>query len=190
MGYPTEPQGLEPYDHVMEKVLQEAQVDQDQVERLMTLVGVHESGGDPSIHQTGGGPGRGLFQYELEKGGSGAGRTAMNRLYAALGGDLITGKEPANMPKWMDKYFSKNQWGYHEVSGDVDFSTLTEEQQKILFLADKLMTKGAIKDIGTLADHEWWAKYHHKGADSNVQKFSDDAARYLKGEFRKLHNIE
>ena len=52
------------------------------------------------------------------------------------------------------------------------------------------MTKGAIKDIGTLADHEWWAKYHHKGADSNVQKFSDDAARYLKGEFRQLHNIE
>ena len=114
----------------------------------------------------------------------------MNRLYAALGGDLITGKEPANMPKWMDKYFSKNQWGYHEVSGDVDFSTLTEEQQKILFLADKLMTKGAIKDIGTLADHEWWAKYHHKGANSNVQKFSDDAARYLRDEFRKLHNIE
>ena len=195
MGYPTEPLGLEPYDHVMEKILQETSVDQDQVEKLMTLVGVHESGGDPSIHQYGGGPGRGLYQYELQKStehpkASGAGRTAMNRLYAALGGDLIQGKKPTNMPKWMNKYFSINQWGHHEASGDVDFSELTEEQQKILFLADKLMTEGAIKDIGTLADHEWWAKYHHKGADSDVQKFSDDAARHLKGEFRKLHNIE
>ena len=204
MALPTEPQGLEPYDYIMEKVLQKAKVDQDQVERLMTLVGVHESGGDPNIRQKSNvyneknevigsteGPGRGLYQYELETlGGSGAGRVAMNRLYAALGGDLIEGKKPTNMPKWMDKYFSINQWGHHEASGDVDFSELTEEQQKMLFLADKLMTEGAIKDIGTLADHEWWAKYHHKGADSNVQKFSNDAARYLKGEFRKLHNIE
>ena len=190
MAMPTEPQGLEPYDRVMENILEEAKVDQEQIEQLMTLVGVHESGGDASIHQRGGGPGRGLFQYELEEGGSGAGRTAMNRLYAALGGDLIAGKKPGDMPKWMDKYFSVNEWGHHEASGDVDFSELTADQQKILFLADKLMTPGAIKDIGKLADHEWWAKYHHKGANSNVQKFSNDSARYLKGEFRKFHNID
>ena len=213
MAWPTEPEGLEPYDYVMEKVLEEANVDKEQIERMMTLVAYHETGGtmDPSQRQIsqhwGGGegwsnlypeserfydgPGRGLFQYELDSlGGSGAGRVAMNRLYAALGGDLIGGRKPENMPKWMNKYFSINEWGHHEASGDVDFSDLTDEQQKTLFLADKLMTKGAIKDIGTLAEHEWWAKYHHKGADSNVQKFSNDAARYLKGEFRKQHNID
>ena len=215
---PTEPQGLEPYDYLMESIVQKSidagvTTDQAQVEKLMTLISYHETGGtmDPSQRQISqhwgrdeglsnlypeskrfyDGPGRGLFQYELDSlGGSGAGRVAMNRLYAALGGDLIDGIKPENMPKWMNKYFSINEWGHHEVSGDVDFSELTEEQQKILFLADKLKTPGAIKDIGKLADHEWWAEYHHKGAKSNVQKFSDDAAKYLKGEFRKFHNIE
>ena len=182
-------------------------IDQEQVETLMDLVAYHESARtmDPSIRQKSNvknekgevigsteGPGRGLYQYELETlGGSGAGRVAMNRLYAALGGDLIAGKKPADMPKWMDKYFSVNASGHHEASGDVDFSELTEEQQKILFLADKLQDPGVkLSDIGVMSDAEWWAKYHHKGADSNVQKFSDDAARYLKGEFRELHNIE
>jgi hypothetical protein len=205
MALPTEPQGLEPYDHVMEKILEYTSVDQDQVERLMTLVGIHESGGDPNIIQKSNvynannavigskeGPGRGLYQYELETlGGSGAGRVAMNRLYAVLGGDLVNGKKPANMPKWMNKYFSVDASGNDKAYGDVDFSELTEEQQKILFLADKLQDpKVKLSDIGVMSDAEWWAKYHHKGADSNVQKFSDDAAKYLKGEFRKLHNIE
>tara|TARA_R100001082_G_scaffold54739_2_gene30070 strand:- start:746 stop:1363 length:618 start_codon:yes stop_codon:yes gene_type:complete len=202
MAWSTEPTGLDTYSTIMEKVLEKAQgfnnIDQDQVERIMNLVAYHETGAtmDPSIRQKSNvynekkevigskeGPGRGLYQYELETlGGSGAGRVAMNRLYAALGGDLIEGKKPENMPKWMNQYFSINQWGHHEVSGDVDFSELTEEQQKILFLADKLIASDgkAIKDIGILADDEWWAKHHHKGDNSNMQKFRADKDRYLK----------
>ena len=213
MSLPTEWEGLEPYDRVMEKVLEHTQVDQDQVEKLMAMIAYHETGGtmDPSQRQISqhwgkdegwsnlypeserfyDGPGRGLYQYELDAlGGSGAGRTAMNRLYAVLGGDLDSGKEPTNMPKWIDKYFKRNEHGYLAPYGDVDFSDLTEEQQKTVFLADKLKTKGAVPSIGIEAPHDWWSKYHHKGVDSDVQKFSNDAARYLKGEFRKLHNIE
>jgi len=111
----------------------------------------------------------------------------MNSLLTTYGGNYDS------LPKWAKKYFDiNNPSRYPNPEGDVDFSELTEEQQKILFLADKLIASDgkAIKDIGVLADHEWWAKYHHKGDNSNVQKFSNDAIRYLKGEFRKLHNIE
>tara|TARA_Y100000310_G_scaffold282984_1_gene304644 strand:+ start:238 stop:897 length:660 start_codon:yes stop_codon:yes gene_type:complete len=211
------PQELPPYDFLMERVLGKTRnnVDQDQVERLMALISYHETGGtmDPSqrqISQRWGrdeglanlypeserfydGPGRGLFQYELDKdGGSGAGRTAMNNLLIAYGGEVDPRGAYDKLPKWAKKYFNiNNPSHYPNPEGDVDFSELTEEQQKILFLADKLEDpKVKLADIGVLADHEWWAEYHHKGADPNVQKFSNDAARYLKGEFRKLHNIE
>jgi hypothetical protein len=204
------PQELPPYDFLMERVLGKTRnnVDQDQVERLMALISYHETGGtmEPFTIQKSNlydekeevigskeGPGRGLYQYELETlGGSGAGRTAMNNLLIAYGGEVDPRGAYDKLPKWAKKYFNiNNPSHYPNPEGDVDFSELTEEQQKILFLADKLEDpKVKLADIGVLADHEWWAKYHHKGADPNVQKFSNDAARYLKGEFRKLHNIE
>ena len=159
----------------------------------MNMIAYHETGpeqrGLPEAVQIikggGEGPGRGLFQYELQTlGGSGAGRTAMNRLYAVLGGDLSVGKRPGNMPKWMDKYFPVNQWGHHEAVGDVDFSELTEEQQKILFLADKLMDeKVKLGDIGVLPDSTWWSKYHHKGGGSE-EKFDESKRSYLNNSIR------
>ena len=174
--------GMDAYDRVMSKVLNVSKVKQGQIEDMMNKVAYHESAGtmDPAIKQHGGGPGRGMFQYELSSGkGSGAGRTAMNRLYAVLGGDLINGVKPDNMPKWIEPYFKKDDSGNLMPHGDVDFSKLTDKQQKTLFLADKLKTKGAIPSLGTVSESDWWAEYHHKGANSNKVKFSDDVVRYL-----------
>jgi len=123
----------------------------ENIEDLMGRISFHEAKGDPAAIQqsnvyddegniTGSkvAPGRGLFQYELgeEAGGSGAGRTAMNRLYSYLGGDVMTGKRPENMPDWMGQYFQENKWGNLEPSGDVDASQMSPSQQKMMFLAN------------------------------------------------------
>tara|TARA_Y100000310_G_scaffold285485_1_gene308976 strand:- start:1701 stop:2378 length:678 start_codon:yes stop_codon:yes gene_type:complete len=202
MAVPTQYDGLEPYDFLMESMIQKSidagsTVDQKQIENLMTLIAYHESAGtmDPSIRQFEGGPGMGIFQYELQPSAkhtkaSGAGRTAMGNLLLAYGGEDDPRGAYDKLPKWAKAYFNiTNKWGYPNPEGDVDFSTLTLEQQEVLFLADKLMTIGAVEDIGKLASHEWWAKYHRKAPGSDVQKFSNDAARYSIGEFRKTHNI-
>ena len=171
----TNPQELSAYDMLMDKVLEKtaSNVGQKEVEKLMKMIAYHETGPHqrnlPEARQAGGGPGRGLYQYELStSGGSGAGRTAMNRLLNVLGEE--------NLPKWAYKYFDK----YFEPEGDVDFSELTEEQQNILFLADKLQDpiRGNIGQIGVESDSLWWAKYHHKGG-GDTTKFDASRSSYL-----------
>jgi len=171
----TNPQELPPYDLLMERVLEKtaSNVGQEDVERLMNMIAYHETGPSqrnfPDARQEGGGPGRGLYQYELASGqGSGAGRTAMNRLFNMLGEE--------GLPQWAYKYFDKN----FEPLGDVDFSELTKEQQDILFLADKLQDTivGNIGAIGIESDSLWWQKYHHKGG-GDTAKFDSSRASYL-----------
>ena len=181
--------GLNTYDRVMNIVLGHAKVDQKQIEELMDKIAYHETDGTmrTDMHQYKGGPARGLFQYELKASkktpkASGHGRTAMNRLYSVLGGVLPSkgGKpasDPINMPDWMEPYFKRNRYGAYEASGDVDFSKLTGEQQRTIFLADKLKTKGAIPSIGMDKDSKWWSIYHQKG-DSNIKDFEEDSGRY------------
>jgi len=171
----TNPQELPPYDLLMERVLEKtaSNVGQEDVERLMNMIAYHETGPSqrnfPDARQEGGGPGRGLYQYELASGqGSGAGRTAMNRLFNMLGEE--------GLPQWAYKYFDKN----FEPLGDVDFSELTKEQQDILFLADKLQDpiKGNLGAIGVESDSLWWQKYHHKGG-GDTAKFDASRTSYL-----------
>ena len=183
-------EGESSYDRVMNKVLNVAKVNQGQIEAIMNTIAYHESAGtmDPSKKQDKGGPARGLFQYELSSKlgshskGSGAGRTAMNRLYDVLGGKLPTstrkGTNLNNMPKWMEPYFEKDKNGKFVASGDVNFSDLTATQQRTLFLADKLKTKGAIPAIGMIRESDWWAKFHHKGTESNKAGFVSDSNQF------------
>ena len=55
------------------------------------------------------------------------------------------------MPKWMETYFKKDNSGNLMPHGDVDFSELTAKQQKTLFLAHKLKTKGSVPSCTTKA---------------------------------------
>lgn len=176
------PQGLETYDYLMELMLDKTKpgVERTQVEELMATIAFHETG----PHQRNwtsavqeGGPGRGLYQYELGSSNkypkaSGAGRTAMNRLRNLFQRE----KAMDEFPKWAYKYFDK----YMQESGDVDFSELTKEQQDILFMADKLMDPsiGNIAQIGTVSDSTWWARYHHKGVTSDTTGFEDSQRAY------------
>ena len=186
-------EGKSSYDDVMDKVLKHTTLNQGNIEAIMNRIAWHESAKSmsPSQKQKGGGPGRGIFQYELStidketgKIKQGAGRTAMNRLYSVLGGKLPTDTEKganiSNMPKWMEPYFKKdinNKW---VANGDVDFSKLTATQQRTLFLADKLKTKGAIPSlkVGDIEESNWWAEFHHKGDESNISGFQEDSKAF------------
>ena len=143
---------------------------QDQVgmEDLMDKIAHHESAGtmDSSIHQYGGGPGRGLFQYET--GANQGGMTARNRLASWYEGQGI------DTPDWL------NQGDMENIGFDA--SLLDEEQQKMLFLADKRYDETASLRPDKVKDTaNWWAKHHWKGGEEGsdiynkrVSSFNED----------------
>ncbi len=105
-----------------------------------------ESGNNPFAKQKGGGPGRGKYQYEADSAGP-----ASNRL-----GDIapIVGYDN---PSW------------NTVEGTSDFSQLTETQQDILFLADKLASGDvdlASLSSGRTSSKDFWLDNHWRGKDS------------------------
>ena len=182
-NYLTNPQGLDPYSLIMDEILNNNPgLTQKQIEDLMEVIKYHETDGtmDPAMKQykhkgaTDYGPGRGLYQYELDRGdGSGSGRAAMQRLYNTVGEE--------GLPKWAFKYFDRNPNTKElDQEGDVDFSELTSEQQDLLFLADKLQDPiaGNLGAIGVESDSLWWQKYHHKGG-GDTAKFDSSRASYL-----------
>tara|TARA_R100001530_G_scaffold65685_1_gene47006 strand:- start:838 stop:1452 length:615 start_codon:yes stop_codon:yes gene_type:complete len=148
------------------------------MEDFMSKIAHHESGGtmNPLIHQYGGGPGRGLFQYEKtfkDKEGNYAqagGMTARNRLAGWYE------EQDADVPAWL------NQEGMEDPSIGFDASLLDEEQQKMLFLADKRYDETASLRPDKIKDTaNWWAKHHWKGGEEGsdiykkrVSSFNED----------------
>lgn len=110
-------------------------------------IAYHESGLDPQKHQLQGGPGRGLFQYEPP-----SALSASNRLKS-----LAQLWDMPN-PEW------------NTVEGTKDFSKLSIDQQKMLWMADKLMDKTV--DLAALGMGEeplvdFWADHHWRGDDKD-----------------------
>ena len=124
----------------------------EQLEDIMGRVGYHESKGRADVHQYGGGPGRGLYQFET--GAGEGGETAMRRLHRYF-------KETdQNIPDWA-------QIG----ESGVDASQLTPEQQGMMFLANVRYHPQATlegitsENLGT----DFWAPYHWAGADEDKE---------------------
>ena len=106
-----------------------------------------ESGNNPFAHQKGGGPGRGKYQYEPP-----SAESASLRLRDIA--DIVG----YNNPSW------------NTVEGTKDFSKLTDTQQDIMFLADKLAAGDV--DLGSLArgdtsSKDFWLDSHWKGKDAD-----------------------
>ena len=124
----------------------------DFLEVVMDKIAYHESRRDPKCHQIGGGPGRGLFQFEL--GPSEGGETAMNRLL---------------------RWFKANQidapdWTEISTSVGVDASEVPALGQNMLFMGNvRYHPKASFKRL----THEdlplWWAKYHWAGPDEQAE---------------------
>jgi len=149
-------------------------------EDMFGAVAFHEAGPamNPAQRQVGGGPGRGLYQYEMDRTpetgviGSGGANTAVKRTMTFLN------QIDQEVPSWLND-LSKE---------DADFSKLTEKQQQLLLIGDHLLGRGDFGDVlqGKDAFVEWWRKHHYGGKDqASVNKMKKDTEKYLKS----LQNI-
>ena len=106
-----------------------------------------ESGNNPFAHQMDGGPGRGKYQYEPP-----SAESASLRLRDIA--DIVGYTNPS----------------WNTVEGTKDFSKLTDTQQDIMFLADKLAAGNV--DLGSLArgdtsSKDFWLDSHWRGKDAD-----------------------
>ena len=156
-----------------------------QYNQLMDYVAYHETGPeqrmDPAAKQKGGGPGRGLFQFEIgdDKGGN----LAVNRTYNYLTRNNI------DVPNWL--------YDIWENKKSVDASKLTADQQKMLFLAYHRDHDNAnFSNIwsGEQSVPEFWARYHWAGKDDvqgkldlfNKSMLAKDSTEALKAKEEEL----
>ena len=108
------------------------------MEDFMGKIAHHESAGtmDPSIHQYGGGPGRGLFQYET--GANQGGMTARNRLAGWYE------EQDAGVPDWLNQKDMENsglrirQIGGLNIIGKVEKKVLIYITKEFLLLMKTL----------------------------------------------------
>mgnify|MGYP005821880421 FL=1 len=106
-----------------------------------------ESGNNPFAKQKGGGPGRGKYQYEPP-----SAESASLRLRDIA--DIVGYTNPS----------------WNTIEGTKDFSKLTDTQQDIMFLADKLAAGDV--DLASLArgdtsSKDFWLDSHWKGKDAD-----------------------
>ena len=137
-------------DLLIQELIKEKGGTKEQYLQLLDSIAYHESAGtlDPTTKQKGGGPGRGKYQFETGKNAGGI--TAAKRAkayYKQLGKTL---------PKWLDN-----------IKGDdLDVSSLSSEQQDILFLANiRKHPKADFSKVwkGEESIEDFWANYHWAG---------------------------
>ena len=156
------------YADLMNQMAEHWNMSPAQLENVMGDISYHESKNDATIHQTSGGPGRGPFQFEI--GNEQGGATASNRLINYLK------KQKTDIPDWLQTHI--------DSSGKVksiDASTLTPEQQKMLFLGNyRMHPEASLSGINDDNVHEFWGKYHWAGAapgtpeyHEKIQSFND-----------------
>lgn len=178
---------------ILDSLLRTAQdgwgISQDQIIENMEKIAFHESKGIADAIQqsdkteSGIGPGRGLFQFEVDWAEEGepirqrGAHTAVNRLISQLG----------YTPNFLEGIEDK---GY-------DVSGLSPEQQQALFLGNLLQMphkkgKGYIPSsfAGIDTDEElaqYWAQHHHAGTkpgteeyETMIDKFTKDVQYYNK----------
>lgn len=150
-------------------------------QRLIDTIAYHESAHtmDHTIHQQSGGPGRGLFQFEGDKGS--------NRIYhAAIRTSNYLKSIGESVPNDIKNIIEQ---------GTGDASTLSKETQESLFLGDLRMKGGIdLKDYidGNLqiqdiwADH-WWAGWQQ---DNDLNKRKDALKRFNTSYKSYLNNYE
>ena len=137
----------------------------DKLDELIDVIGTVESG-NQNIAQIGGGPGRGIFQFET---GEGKGMdTALNRIIR-----MYTEKEHLGQdtyPSWIKDAKNPNHENY------LDATKLNPSQQRELLIADLYMKKGSDKNLKkafSTGDYkDLWLENHWAGADEDKESKS------------------
>ena len=170
-----------PYLSALLQVGAKKNLTEEEIGRLKATiqrVGWVESKNNPTIHQTGGGPGRGEFQYEA-LGEDGSSATARNRL------------------KWFERKYGDvdlSATDRREMEQKVpDFSKISQDGQRAVLLADWVArTPG--DQVGELAkgemtDKDFWLDYHWAGHGGDKAKRLKKGAQWDRemGDYKRLH---
>jgi hypothetical protein len=111
-----------------------------------------------NIPQFGGGPARGIYQYEIKgtKDGSGASETALSRFYNYISKNNLS--IPLEYEDELKNLSSKN---------NPDFTELSSELQSQIFYADKALGEIPLDKLadGSLSSKDAWVKYHWAGSE-------------------------
>jgi len=155
------------YNEVLNEASAHWGVEPIKLQGMLDKIAYHESAHsmDPTVTQLSGGPGRGLFQFEIGQGKGGA--TAARRMFNYV---HSVNKKGGNMalPDWVTEA--------KEVQGgditDYDASVLDKNAQYALMVAnlrqDPKATAEVISNIETNEDlTEFWLNTHWKGHDAN-----------------------
>lgn len=138
-------------DKLIARLIKEKGGSREDYLHLLNSISHHESAGtmDPTIKQIGGGPGRGKYQFETGKHGGAI--TAAKRAKKYYSNNGIP------LPNWLSKASSGD---------DLDVSSLSSEQQDILFLGNmREHPKANFSNIwdGKESVSDFWANYHWGG---------------------------
>ena len=173
-------------DSLITQLIKEKGGTKEQYTQLLDSISHHESAGtnDPTIRQQGGGPGRGVYQFE--EGKNAGGITAAKRskqYYDSLGVDA---------PKWL----------VNSAKGEsLDATTLSKQQQDILFLGNMRMHPKAnlakvmdgSQDVATFwADNHWAGKATDRKKRLESFRGSEKARQHelSVGEAPEGHNVD
>jgi hypothetical protein len=111
-----------------------------------------------NIPQFGGGPARGIYQYEIKgtKDGGGASETALNRFYNYISKNNLS--IPLEYEDELKNLSNKN---------NPDFTELSSELQSQIFYADKALGAIPLDKLadGSLSSEDAWVKYHWAGSE-------------------------
>ena len=137
----------------------------DKLDELIDVIGTVESG-NQNIAQIGGGPGRGIFQFET---GEGKGmHTALNRIKRMYTEKKHLGQD--TYPSWIDDSANPNHENY------LDATKLSPSQQRELLIADLYMKEGSDKNLKkafSTGDYkDLWLENHWAGADKDKESKS------------------
>lgn len=140
----------------------------DFLEQVMDRIAYHESRRDPGCKQLGGGPGRGLFQFEI--GAEQGAETAMNRLLRWLSHSKIEAPE----------------WTHISTEDGVDASEIPTLGQNMMFLCNvRYHPQASFKGLKLKDLPLWWAKYHwagpEKDAEARILSFNESMRFYPGG---------
>ena len=144
---------LDVYNEILESYANKYELTSDEVEEYMKRIAFHETDWteDPSMHQYEGGPGRGLFQFEIGK-GKGA-EVAIQRFR---------------------NFYKDNNPTLSRINIPSDFSLVPEDMQKALFLINLMKVENregqdvkanlaSAKSKGTSGLEDLWINYHWAG---------------------------
>jgi hypothetical protein len=141
------------YTQMIVNMADRYQQDVDTLEVILDKIAYHESRRDPLCIQYGGGPGRGLYQFE--RGPNEGGETAMNRLLRWFSSNQV------NAPKWTK---ISTEYG-------VDATEVPKTGQDMMFLGNvRYHPKASFKNLNFKNLPLWWAKYHWAGPDFQAEK--------------------